>query len=268
VNRQRVYELIDSIKTKGLHKAMTFSFQSRGDNVDRRLLSDMYNAGFKSVFFGIETANEEIMKAIKKGETVKRCADAVRMSKKIGFHVSATFMYALPQETHKDRLDAINLARQLGLDMVRFNNATPYPGTELYNIARLQDRLRVKGLYENFYSVSTFIENPFDKIPFSYVPPGNTEEEIRRDILFSYFNFYLNYRKLKAIFIKPGQGAGWFNAGEKVPDLILRIPSLAALGFMLMAKLCELFYYMVIKKETRSSLGGFMQVFKGFYSKP
>ena len=100
------------------------------------------------------------------------------------------------------------------------------------------------------------------------MPPGNTEEEIRKDILFSYFSFYIDYKRLKEIFTKPGQGAGWFNAGEKITDLILRIPSLIILGFMLLVKLYELFYYMVIKKSTKTSLGDFMQIFKGLTPGP
>ena len=90
--------------------------------------------------------------------------------------------------------------------MVRFNNATPYPGTELYEIAKSEKRLNVQGLWENFNSVSTFIENPFNRIPFSYVPQGNTEEEIRRDILFSYFSYYLDFKRLKKIFTSPDKG--------------------------------------------------------------
>ena len=261
VSKERVYDLIEAIKRKGLHRKMTFSFQSRGDNVDYALLKDLFDAGFKSIFFGIETSSERIMKVIKKGETVAQCVEAAKMAKKIGYYVSATFIYGLPSETHEDRMNCINLSRELKLDMVRYNNATPYPGTELYDIAKNQNRLNVQGMYDNFCSVSTFIENPFKKIPFSYVPEGNTEEEVRMDILFSYFNFYLNIDRLRTIFAKPSQGAGWFNAGDKMATFLRRFPALAFLGFMLFVKFFELFYYMVIKKQTRTSLKEFGKIF-------
>ena len=167
VSRKRIYSLLEEIKKSGLDKKMTFNFQARGDNVDYTLLQDLYNSGFRSVFFGLETASERLMKVIKKGETVAQCIEAVKMAKEIGFHVSATFIYGLPGETHQDRLDSVLLSKNLKLDMVRYNNATPYPGTELYEIARKENRLNIQGIYENFNSVSTFIENPFKKIPFS-----------------------------------------------------------------------------------------------------
>jgi anaerobic magnesium-protoporphyrin IX monomethyl ester cyclase len=261
VNKERIYHLMEEIRKKGFHKKMAFNFQARGDNVTEQLLKDLYESGFKSVFFGLETASERIMKLIRKGETVAQCVDAVRMAKRIGFHVSGTFVYALPGETHEDRMDCISLARELDLDMVRFNNATPYPGTELYEIARQQNKLRIQGLYENFVSVSTFVENPFKPIPFSYVPEGNTEEEIRRDILFSYFSYYLDWKRLKSIFTRPDLGVGWFNAGRKFVEVIKKMPSLAVLGLMMLFKFGQLFYFSVLKRETAISLRFFLGVF-------
>lgn len=265
VNEKRIYTLMDEIKRKGLDKKMSFNFQARGDNVNYKLLKDLYGAGFRSVFFGIETASDRIMKIIKKGETVAECVEAVRMAKEIGFHVSATFIYALPGETHQDRMDCVRLSRELKLDMVRYNNSTPYPGTELYEIAKREGRLNIQGLYENFNSVSTFIENPFKRIPFSYVPPDNTEDEIRRDLLFSYFSFYLDASRLKNILARPDQGVGWFNAGEKMLDMIKKLPPLAILAFFLFIKFCQLFYYSVIKKKTAISFRYFLATFEGLW---
>ena len=164
-------------------------------------------------------------------------------------------------------MDSINLSRDLQLDMVRFNNATPYPGTELYEIAKREKRLNIKGLWENFNSVSTFIENPFSRIPFSYVPEGNTEEQIRGDILFSYFSYYLNFERLKKIFTSPDKGVGWFNAGESFWGILKKIPALFFLVMMMFLKFGQLFYYTVLKKETAISFRHFLKVFDGLWRK-
>lgn len=243
VSKERIYELIDCIKSRGLDKKMTFNFQARGDNVNPKLLQDMHDAGFRSIFFGIETSSEKIMKVIKKGETVAQCVEAVKMAKKIGFHVSATFIYGFPGETHEDRMKCAALSNELKLDMVRFNNATPYPGTELYQIAKNEGRLNVQGLYDNFVSVSTFIENPFHKIPFSYVPEGNTESQMRHDILLSYFKFYFDRDRFLRMFTRPDLGAGWFNAGDKLKKLVMKLPALAVLMTLLTVKFTQLAIY-------------------------
>lgn len=263
VSEERIYELIDAIKKKNLHRKMSFNFQARGDNVNPKLLHDLYGAGFRSIFFGMETASEKVMQIVKKGETVSQCIDAVRVAKKVGFHVSATFIYGLPGETHTDRAEAVRLSRELNIDMVRYNNATPYPGTELYEIAKRENRLNIQGVYENFISVSTFIENPLRPISFTYVPEGNTEAQIRRDLLFSYFSFYLDINRLKSIFTRPDQGVGWFNAGERIWDIFKKLPALLSLAMMLFFKFNQLFYYSVVKKETAISLRYFLKIFDG-----
>ena len=263
VNKERVYILIKEIKKRGLDKKMTFSFQARGDNVDPVLLKDLHGAGFRSIFFGIETSSNSIMETIKKGETVEQVIEGVKMAKEIGFHVSATFVYALPGETYEDRMNCVKMNKDLNLDMVRYNNATPYPGTELSAMAISENKLYVQGLYENFNSVSTFIENPFRKIPFSYVPAGNSENEIRRDLLYSYFAFYLNIKRLRSVLTKPEQGAGWFSAGENTYEIIRKLPAIAALGLMLSFKFGQLLYLMTIKKETRLPVKNFVKIFQG-----
>lgn len=263
VNKERIYSIIDKIKQKSLDKKMTFNFQARSDNVNPKLLRDLFNAGFKSIFFGIETSSDKIMNIIKKNETVAQCIEAVKMAKQVGFHVSATFIYALPEETHQDRINCIKLSQQLEIDMIRYNNATPYPGTELYDITKGENRLNVQGLYENFNSVSTFIEHPFKRIPFSYVPQNNTENQIRRDILLSYFSFYFNWNKLKRVLSRPDQGVGWFNAGVNFKELLKKSFALIALAFVLSIKFLQLFYYCVIKKETAIPFRFFMKIFNG-----
>jgi len=59
----------------------------------------------------METTSEKVMKIIRKGETVQQCVNAARMAKEAGFHVSATFIYALPGETTADRVEAVRSAR-------------------------------------------------------------------------------------------------------------------------------------------------------------
>ena len=239
VNHKRAFKIIELIRKSGICGKMTFSFQGRADNFDYRLFKKLYETGFTSVDFGIETASERIMKIINKGETVAECVKAVKAAKEIGLHVTSSFIYALPTETHQDRMDAIRLSKQLDIDIVKFNNATPFPGTVLFEIAKKEGKLNIHGLYENFNSVSTIIENPFKKIPFSYIPAGNTEQEIRRDIILSYMALWFNWKRMTKLLTKPSEGQGWFNAGESIIEKIRKVPPLFLLGGALMIKCLE-----------------------------
>lgn len=241
VNRERIYELLSEIKRKGYDKKLTFSFQARGDNVDHKLLKDLYDTGFRNAFFGIETSSDHIMKFIKKDETVAQCVEAVRRAKEIGFYVSATFIYGFPEETHEDRMNCLKLSKELKLDLVRYNNATPYPGTELYEIAKREGGLNIVGLFENFNSVSTFIENPLREIPFSYVPKGACEKEIRNDLLYSYLAFYFDFNRIKGLFTNTEKNANWFSAGSTAMSILKNMPALSLLGFNILLKFYKMF---------------------------
>lgn len=267
VNKERIFSLTSEIRKKRLHKDMTFAFQARGDNANEEILKELYQSGFKNVFYGIETASNRLLELIKKGETIEEIVEAVKLSKKIGFHVSATYIYALPTETHEDRMNNLELSKALNIDMVRYNNATPYPGTELYQMALKENRLNIQGLYQNFVSVSTFIENPFKKIPFTYVPEGNTESEIRKDLLFSYLSFYFDYRKLKQVLFCPEKGVSWFDAGGgKIKIFIKKTPSLLFLGLIMFAKYTELLFSVLFQRNTSIKRKELFSIFTQFLS--
>ena len=265
VNKDRIFRLTSEIKRRGLHKKIEFAFQGRGDNTTEELMKELHETGFTNVFFGIETASNRLLKLVKKGETIEEIVQAVEMSNRLGFHVSATFIFALPTETHQDRMDSLKLSKELDIDMVRYNNATPYPGTELYQIALKENRLNVQGLYDNFISVSTFIENPFNKTPFTYVPEDNTEAEIRKDLLFSYLSFYFDFRKLKLIFLSPEKGPSWFDAhGGKISKFIRKLPALFILGAMLTIKYMDLFTSIMLHYHTSIRRRDFFNIFRDF----
>ena len=118
-------------------------------------------------------------------------------------------------------------------------------------MAKEQGRLNVQGEYENFCSVSTFIENPFRKIPLSYVPEGATASELRYDILVSYLAFYFNWHRLKKIFAKPDTNAGWFVAGRGFWQFLKKVPALTLLAMLKTIKFIELFFGILRGKNTK-----------------
>ncbi len=255
-NKNRVIELSRKIRKSEIHGKMIFNFQARGDNADYEVLKELLIAGFKGVYYGIETASEKLMKSLNKGETVEQVVEAIKISKQIGMHVSGNYIFGLPSETHQDRMQAIQLTKELDLDLVKYNNATPYPGTELYNHAKDTNRLKIKGIYENINSVSTFIENPFKKIPFSYVPENNSEGEIRHDILLGYLKFYFRFKRLKGVFTKPDLNNAWFDFGHSYKDFFRKSPGILILFFYLFIKfgifiISHTFYILKSKKQIR-----------------
>ncbi len=208
-NKQRVIDLCREIQKRGLHKKALFDCQARGDAVDEEVLAVMRESGFRVINFGIETASERLMKLINKGETVEDIKKGVALAKKFGFKISGTFILGLPTETRQERAAAYRLAKEMDLDYVRFNNATPYPGTRLYQTAIEEGRLNPGKDWENLNACGTLVESPFREAPLAYVPLGASELALRCDIL--KYNLFYSFRPksiLKILKERVGP-AGW-----------------------------------------------------------
>ncbi|MDP2922715.1 MAG: radical SAM protein [Candidatus Omnitrophota bacterium] len=196
LNKKRVYELCAGIIKKGLNTKIEFTMVTRGDSIDDDLLKQLKAANFTGLALGIETASEELMKMIDKKETVKDIVNGIKLAKKYNFLVDGVFIYGLPGETRKDRVDSFRLAQMLDIAKVRFNNATPYPGTKLFNMAKAENNLNIIGDWKNFIPTGALsAKNPF-KWPLPYYPKGSTKEEIIMDVMQANMLYFLQPKRL------------------------------------------------------------------------
>ena len=134
VNREKVVDLCNKILDEKLK--ITWGCTTRVNLVDGNLLKLMKNAGCTSIDFGIESGSEKILKLIKKDITldqVKRTTDLVVKS---GLTCNAFFMIGFPEETEDDIKETIKLINGINASRIAFSVFTPYPGCELFEIAK------------------------------------------------------------------------------------------------------------------------------------
>ncbi|MCX7918574.1 MAG: B12-binding domain-containing radical SAM protein [bacterium] len=109
---------------------------SRVDTVDFEMLKLMHAAGCELISYGIESGNQEILDRAKKRITLAQAEQAIRWTKEAGILAFAYFIIGLPGETWETIDQSISFAKKLDPDYVNFHIATPFPGTELYQIAK------------------------------------------------------------------------------------------------------------------------------------
>ena len=122
--------ICEEIIRKKLGLLWTLDNGIRVDKVDDELLNLMRRSGCYRLSFGIESGDENILKLIKKGQTIEEVRRAVKMAKRAGLEVAGFFMFALPGETSRTMQETIDLARNLDLDIAKVAIAIPFPGTE------------------------------------------------------------------------------------------------------------------------------------------
>ena len=130
VNRAQVVELCRLIIESGLK--VRWMCNSRVDYVDEEMLNLMAQAGCWYITWGIESANEQILKRTHKGYRVEQALQALTWARAAGIHNWGFFIIGLPGETEETIQETIAYAKQLPLDIALFHIAAPYPGTPFF----------------------------------------------------------------------------------------------------------------------------------------
>jgi len=104
----------------------------RADKADRELLTAMKQAGWQTIAFGVESANDDMLKVIKKGETLETIENSLKIAIELGFDVALFFMVGNPCETPQHVRNSIEFAKKYPIRNANFYDAIPFPETELY----------------------------------------------------------------------------------------------------------------------------------------
>lgn len=112
-------------------------------SLDKELIHLMRESGCWQVGLGIESGNQDVLfNIIKKPLNLKKTLPLIETMKEVGIETYGFFMMGFPGETRKQIQDTVDLALRLNLDYNSFSIATPYPGTQLYEIAKKQNLLQ------------------------------------------------------------------------------------------------------------------------------
>ena len=130
VNREQVVGLCNLIIESGLKVKWTCN--SRVDYVDSEMLQLMSQAGCWFISWGIESANEQILKRTHKGYRKEQAIRALNWAHDARINNWGYFIIGLPGETEETIQETIAYAKQLPLDIALFHIAAPYPGTPFF----------------------------------------------------------------------------------------------------------------------------------------
>ncbi len=130
VNRDQVVDLCKLIIDSGLEVHWTCN--SRVDYVDEERLQLMGKAGCYYISWGIESANEQILKRAHKGYRKEQAYESLTWAHAAGISNWGYFIIGLPGETEETIQETIAYSKSLPLDIALFHIAAPYPGTPFF----------------------------------------------------------------------------------------------------------------------------------------
>ena len=137
LNRNRLSRICAEIKIRGLH--FKWECLGRVDSIDADIAREMKEAGCDRIFFGIESADNSILRLMNKKITVEHACKAIEVARNADIKAGAFFILCYPGETDNTVLRTIRFATALPLDYLSFTLPYPLPGTAL--LERVKDNI-------------------------------------------------------------------------------------------------------------------------------
>jgi anaerobic magnesium-protoporphyrin IX monomethyl ester cyclase len=138
LNRRWTEEFLTKLEERNRRTGYVWRWKanSRANLADESLYRRMKEAGCLAVGFGIESGNPEILKRIGKSITKDMALRAIQSARRAGLETAAFFIIGHPGETVWTALETVRFAGRLGADDIAVGVMVPYPGTEIWEMAR------------------------------------------------------------------------------------------------------------------------------------
>lgn len=138
LNRKWVADFCETLLKEGLD--LKWECETRMDRLDKDLLRLMQRAGLNSVKVGIESADERVLRDVKRRPiNLEHQETIVEECHKINVAVVGFYVLGLPTDTVETIEATISYAKRLDTDIARFHIFTPLPGTPLF--LSMKDRI-------------------------------------------------------------------------------------------------------------------------------
>jgi len=105
----------------------------RSDQVDCTAVYHMAKAGCREVLLGVESGSNQILKNIRKKETVQQHKEAIRLLKKVGIKVKALMIVGLPGESWETIEESRQFILEAKPDELDVTILSVYPGCDIHN---------------------------------------------------------------------------------------------------------------------------------------
>lgn len=138
----------------------------RADRITPEVAAKMKQAGCYAVSVGIESANNEMLKRMKKHTTKEKIYNGIQVFRNAGIDVTGQFMIGNPGDTLETVKESIEFAKISNLTNVDFYTALPYQDTLLWEYVKSHGTLLTDEPVYRYHAITPRII--FETPEFSY----------------------------------------------------------------------------------------------------
>ncbi|MEI7815717.1 MAG: radical SAM protein, partial [Desulfuromonadales bacterium] len=132
-NRERWETLLDAVIARELPIYLLMETRAADIIRDRDILWKYRKAGIIYISFGVETADQSTLDAMKKGQVLEEAKQVFDILREQEIVSEASFMVGFPGETPDSIKKTMQLAQQYSPDIANFFTFTPWPYADGFN---------------------------------------------------------------------------------------------------------------------------------------
>ncbi len=103
--------------------------------LDEKLIDKMKESGCYAVYLAFESGCQDVLsKIVHKPLNIDKTRRLARRFRALGIETTGMFVIGFPGETLEQIEETVGFAKEIDCDYVSFSIATPYPGTDMYDI--------------------------------------------------------------------------------------------------------------------------------------
>ena len=189
INKKHTIEFCNELINRNLN--IRFVIETHLRILDSDLIKILKQAGLKAVKVGVESFDEEVLKASGRFSVTKdQQLIKIRELEKNKVQVSAMYILGFPTDTDETINKTINYSKKLNTTYAQFSVWTPYPGTPVYN--EYKDKITAKNYDEFDQYHLVYNHNLFDKKNIrKYLSKAYSSYYLRINWLFKYFRSFI-----------------------------------------------------------------------------
>jgi anaerobic magnesium-protoporphyrin IX monomethyl ester cyclase len=190
---KRMKNLCDELIKRDLPDDLTCFMQARCDDIvkSQNVLPDMSRAGINYLLLGVESNSQKNLDSFRKDIKPEDAATAVKLLRQNDIFSQATCIIGARHDTQESIEALREFTNELDPDLAIFMILTPFPGTDLYEEAKL------KGWIENWNWAD------YDMVHAIMPTESLTREQLQHELYKCYRSFFGSWsRKIAGFFSK------------------------------------------------------------------
>lgn len=134
LSKDKMIKFCNEVKKRNLK--FTWEGYTRANLITKELLELMKESGLIRLSFGVESGNQKVLDACKKEVKLEDYQNAYEWCHELNIETRCSLMLGLPFETKETIKETIKFANSLKCYQAYINITTPYPGTDLLDLAK------------------------------------------------------------------------------------------------------------------------------------